>query len=57
MGHVNSTRFQFVWWGWWVWHLHWFRDEGSLRSIYDWRAMIGPLEIRKWHRGPTPEGP
>lgn len=41
------SRFQFVFWGWpWRWGR---RDwSGSLRQIYRWSFMLGPLEIRRW---------
>jgi hypothetical protein len=46
----DSTRWQWVWWGWLDWHFaagH-FRD--PLNKIYRRYIRLGPVELREWTR-------
>ena len=56
---MTAGRFQFVWWGWryackppmFAFLGEWPegpRDDGYAGCVYEWRLVLGPLEIRRW---------
>lgn len=45
---LNDMRLQFVLWRDWQ-GFHFARASQGLALVYDWYAVLGWLEIRKWH--------
>jgi hypothetical protein len=59
MSHLNMPRWQLVWYGWSRTSAFRFGKQvmsGGLAGVYEYRLMIGPLDIRRWARRAPSQG-
>lgn len=56
---IQSSQYQFVWWGWRSWAFRaviFDESKTDLAKVYRWSVNFGPFEVRKWACG-AGEGP